>query len=118
MCSNAPCYDDSMGGSKSLPGVQWFHCSEGLSGKQPVLPCVFGASYPSLLEQGQALIPLAFRNLFLYFLVPFIYLSLEAALLSFALVCLLKHFAYPGQVCKALTVPPEAELAWRCSRES
>lgn len=100
MCSNAPCYDDSMGGSKALPGVQWFHCSEGLSGKKPALPCVFGASYPSFLEQDQALTPLALRNLFLYFLVPLIYLSLEAALLSFALVYLLKHLHTPDKFAK------------------
>ena len=118
MCSNAPCYDDSKGGSKPLPGVQWFHRSEGLSGKKPVLPCAFGASYPSLLEQDQALIPLALWNLFFYFLVPLVYLSLDAALLSLALVCLFKHFASLSRACKALTAPLEAELAWPWSRVS
>uniref|UniRef100_A0A672VBY9 HHIP like 2 n=1 Tax=Strigops habroptila TaxID=2489341 RepID=A0A672VBY9_STRHB len=47
-----------------LPGLPWLHCSKGLCGKKPALPCAFGASYPSLPEQDQAFIPLAAWNLF------------------------------------------------------
>lgn len=88
LCRDAPCHKDCMGGRETLPGTWWFLCSEGLSGKKPALPCAFGASYPSALEQEQALIPLAFWSSLLYFLAPLVYLGSDAALLSFALVCL------------------------------
>lgn len=97
------CYKDCTGGSEPLPGTWWFPCSEGLSGKEPALPGAFGASYPPPLEQEQALIPLAFWSSLLYFLAPLVYLSSDAALLIFALVCLLKHFASLSRVCNALT---------------
>lgn len=85
VCSNALCYDDSTEAASPCQECDGLTAQKGVLEKKPVLLCAFGAS--SLLEQDQALIPLAHWNSFLYSLVP-LYLSLDAALLSFAFVCL------------------------------